>query len=503
MSWSVASSPNQAADLGYLYDVTCVSASQCWAVGQYNINYGIGSDHYTLIERWDGSSWTVVPSPNLSNYGNALYGIACTSASNCWAVGYGYTPSLIEKWDGSSWSIVESPNQGTRDNYLYSVTCTSASNCWAVGAYIDDNSAFHTLIEKRDGNSWTIVSSPNQGVNDNRLYGVTCTSESQCWAVGFAGTQTLIEKWDGNLWTIVNSPSPGILESVTCTSASQCWAVGLVSSDIVHTLIERWDGNSWTVVSSPSPSITNNYLYDVACTSASDCWAVGYLSGGSGTLIEKWNGSVWVVVSSPNRSSSNILEGVTCVSSSQCWAVGWPSDATLIEEYSLSVPPVTGVASRKMHGVAGNFEIELPLSGPSGIECRNAGGGYNVVFTFVNDVTNCGSAGTSGGSVINGPNPNQCTENLSGVPNAQYTIVTLNNVTDSQNNNGNISVPMGVLIGDGNGSRAVNSGDVGQAKSRIGQPINSTNFRSDINASGTINATDAASIKAKIGTALP
>ena len=42
-----------------------------------------------------------------------LGGVACTSASNCFAVGYGLgRGTLVEQWNGSSWSIVASPNPG-------------------------------------------------------------------------------------------------------------------------------------------------------------------------------------------------------------------------------------------------------------------------------------------------------------------------------------------------------------------------------------------------------
>ena len=56
--------------------------------------------------------------------------------------------TLIEHWDGTSWSIVTSPNGSTtQDNLLDSVTCTSASQCWAVGDYYN-GSAYQTLIEQ-------------------------------------------------------------------------------------------------------------------------------------------------------------------------------------------------------------------------------------------------------------------------------------------------------------------------------------------------------------------
>jgi hypothetical protein len=83
---------------------------------------------------------------------NQLYGVTCTSASECWAVGYHYNASnipqtLIEQWNGTAWSILDSPNNGTATNQLSGVTCASASECWGVGYYIDASGNQQTLIE--------------------------------------------------------------------------------------------------------------------------------------------------------------------------------------------------------------------------------------------------------------------------------------------------------------------------------------------------------------------
>jgi hypothetical protein len=159
------------------------------------------------------------------------------------------------------------------------------------------------------------------------------------------------------------------------------------------------------------------------------------------------------------------------------------------------------------HGGAGTFDIDLPLTGTRGVECRSSSllgaGNYAVVFTFVNNVTSCGTAGTTGGSVSSGPNPNQCTENLTGVANQQYLTVTLNNVLDSQNNTGNVSATMGVLLGDTTGDGFVNSADISQTKSQSGNGVTSANFREDVNTDGFINSADISLVKSKSGTAVP
>src|SRR5207302_643268 len=143
------------------------------------------------------------------------------SAADCWAIGFyfnGTAPNnsqtLTEHWDGMSWSIVPSPNGGTQHNELDGVTCTSASNCWAVGSYGSGQNG--TLIEHWNGTAWSIVSSPNIGTAQNYLGSVTCTSASDCWAVGNYGSgRTLIQHWDGTWWSIVSSPNQGSGNALT------------------------------------------------------------------------------------------------------------------------------------------------------------------------------------------------------------------------------------------------------------------------------------------------
>src|SRR5207249_11851701 len=114
----------------------------------------------------------------------------------------GHQP-LIAHWDGTSWAVVSSPNTSVmHDTVLRAVTCVSASDCWAVGDYYNGtvSTPFQTLIEHWDGTSWAIVTSPDtSATTDNVLYGVTCVSASDCWAVGEYGligsvTQTLIAR---------------------------------------------------------------------------------------------------------------------------------------------------------------------------------------------------------------------------------------------------------------------------------------------------------------------
>jgi len=169
---------------------------------------------------------------------------------------------------------------------------------------------------------------------------------------------------------------------------------------------------------------------------------------------------------------------------------------------------LTSAASRKMQG-AGSFDINMPITGQSGVECRTGGssGDYTLVFTFNNAPLTGNAAVTGGTGTVSGSptfSGRDMIVNVTGVTNAQISTVTLSNVTDAFNQVApNTSVSAGFLIGDTNGNRVVNAADVAQTKARLGQAADGTNFRSDVNANGSINAADVAIVKANLGTALP
>ena len=167
----------------------------------------------------------------------------------------------------------------------------------------------------------------------------------------------------------------------------------------------------------------------------------------------------------------------------------------------------TKAVSRKAHGGAGTFDIDLPFSGTPGVECRQSGGNHRVVFTFASPVTVDGATVTSGTATSSGPTLSnggtEVTVDLSGVSNVQRVTVTLLGVSDGTSKN-DVAVRMGILPGDTNGSGGVNASDIGQTKAQSGQPVSATNFRQDVNISGgSINASDIGLVKANSGTSLP
>jgi len=134
-----------------LYGLSCTSATFCVAVGWHR-------DSQTAIEVWNGSDWSLVTSPNPPHfYGGVLNAVSCTSTTRCVAAGADIYlnsngkgggketngGSLIEEWDGTRWTIVPTPRPATGGGTFLGVSCLDPSGCFAVG-YVHHN---RTLTE--------------------------------------------------------------------------------------------------------------------------------------------------------------------------------------------------------------------------------------------------------------------------------------------------------------------------------------------------------------------
>jgi hypothetical protein len=239
--WSVV--PNPRSVHAWFADVSCVSSRFCVAVG--TSQGGLGEPPgFTLVESWNGTEWSIVPTPNPGIF-DELEGVSCVSVKACVAVG-GFREedatfsrhSLVESWNGTEWSVVPSPNG---ENSLSGVSCVSAKHCVAVGRTLSG-----TLVESWNGSAWSVLESPNpEGSGIPRLTGVSCVSARLCAAVGSDSTkggpsQTLVETSKGGKWSIVPSANSAsgvsYLNGVSCASTESCFAVG--QQDSGQTLVE-------------------------------------------------------------------------------------------------------------------------------------------------------------------------------------------------------------------------------------------------------------------------
>jgi len=129
--------------------------------------------------------------------------------------------------------------------------------------------------------------SPNPGgAQSDELSGVSCPSTTTCFAVGnsagpvaYSAVFPVIERWDGEQWSIVNAPEPqefygAVWAGVSCSSTTSCVVAGESAGGFTSfPLIDQWDGTNWSV-SNVKPTQSTN-LAAVSCVSATDCFTVG------------------------------------------------------------------------------------------------------------------------------------------------------------------------------------------------------------------------------------
>jgi hypothetical protein len=337
-----------------LHAVDCSSANSCMAVGFAVVYSGgeFGPGAYsTVAERWDGTSWQRVPTPDPPSPTTpvSLNGVSCPRPNVCFAVGSSGSGSssapLIERWNGASWSIQPSP--AVPGGSLGAVSCSGLLACTAVG----EPDASGTLAERWDGTGWHVQSLPDPpGSQPSFLTDVSCPLKRTCTAVGQTNGLTnlapLVERWFGrvNSWGLQAAPKPdgadiAQFSGVSCPDGRVCFAVGgslgppgpNFERDIT-TLAERRVGSKWSVMPTPNPPPPASgrpdvNLDDVSCPTLRDCHAVGdgYDSTGQIVFAERFDGASWQLESIPTEGYVNVnprLPGLSCPSRLFCMAVG-------------------------------------------------------------------------------------------------------------------------------------------------------------------------------------
>jgi hypothetical protein len=186
-------------------------------------------------------------------------------------------------------------------------------------------------------------------------------------------------------------------------------------------------------------------------------------------------------------------------------SAGAAPDVGVVEVAGTLLPEPTSIVSRKTRGVM-MFGVNLPLTGTGAVECRSGGatGDHQFVLNFAAPVTVTGAGVAKGIGNVSRYNVSgsQVIVSLTGVTNAQNIFTTLSGVSDGTNSN-DISIPMGVLLGDTSDNGTVNSSDVSQTKGQSGNAAGAGSFRADINLSGAVNSSDVSTVKSKSGTSLP
>jgi hypothetical protein len=344
-----------------LSGVSYVSPGETWAVG----NVGAAQRaNQTLIEQYNGSAWSVVPSPDQGAGNNALNGVSMIPGAG-WAVGYAqvsgkYTP-LALGWDGTQWSIAAT---GTfpSDALFTGVDTQADGSAWAVGFQRTAAGTRQTLIEQESGGTWTPVASPNDGTaTDNSLTAIAGNQDTGLWAVGWresaSGLKPVILRYDTTqpspTWVSVTDgggvPAPGaidtVLTGVDVLSADDVWAVGYYFDGSVNQpLALHWDGSTW---SNNWPIPGAGMLRKVTALAPDNVWAAGTVYDGTAqvykSLVEHFDGTSWTPALSANapQADTEIIGLATDPAGSSMTLVGRQGSKAIVEQASCPSGPLS------------------------------------------------------------------------------------------------------------------------------------------------------------------
>jgi hypothetical protein len=168
----------------------------------------------------------------------------------------------------------------------------------------------------------------------------------------------------------------------------------------------------------------------------------------------------------------------------------------------IGVINLLSAASRLTHGTAGTFDVNMPLTGTSGVEDRSATT-YNAVFNFDQPVTS-GEVTVLSGTATVGTlsfSGNSITAPLTGVTASEVVTLHVQNVNGDGLPHGDI--PFGFLVGDADASRSVAPADKGLVENQLHQPVTSANFREDLDLDGQITDSDTHIVRINQGNSIP
>ena len=122
--WQVVDTPMpSSAAKSYPQHIFAVTAQNLWMMGYWYSPKT--STKYPLLLHWDGQGWHIATPPSLQTTSGVFFAGTAVAAHDLWVVGssgsvFAPAPSsgtidshtLIEHWDGTRWSTVPSPNPG-------------------------------------------------------------------------------------------------------------------------------------------------------------------------------------------------------------------------------------------------------------------------------------------------------------------------------------------------------------------------------------------------------
>jgi len=395
--WATVDSPNPPTAIdARLSGVEVISPWDVWAVGYaMGPTPGVsGNDQFSLTMHWNGSDWSIVPSPSptpaLGLTWVELSAVAAAGSNDVWAVGQkndtglgGFVgPHVMAlHWNGTDWAEIElpgpgpasSPLQGASGDRLLDVEAIAPDDVWMVGSWFrflpSDAVIWPGVAMHWDGSTFDVFEPPFITPTDSQqLNAVSAVATDDVWAVGSGGgNESYIFHFDGNGWSHIPGPTPGfsqVLGEVAALAANDVWAGGYYSDAVgTHPLMLHWDGSSWTQVASPAGGS------DFAVLATDDIFTVG-VDG-----FAHWNGTTWTAEPAPEIIPWGTIRDLEPVGPCELWGVGLKTVAGDLNTLTVKLEPTGSPGDADADGVDDTLDNCPDEPNPDQADCDGDGAG--------------------------------------------------------------------------------------------------------------------------------
>ena len=296
---------------GTLSSVSCVSSTACYALGASPTG-----ENAMYATSDAGQDWARIPSPAAP--GEFYTGLSCTDIRHCWITSAALT---FNPADQTSSVFFFDPSTQARTKqtlpadaatgFLSGVTCVSNSACWAFGS---------TIIATTDGGTtWSDQPDPLTAAT-----GIRAMSFSSPLDGVAVGADTVLRTTDaGASWHAATIPG-ALLTNVDCFSTTGCLAVGVLDSAAGTAWRTDDGGASWVEQSVPAGLFPSSIVCGSSSGGSTICRLAATSSAGAALASTADGGSTWSTESLPAEivGPGASLTGISCSAFTLCVAVG-------------------------------------------------------------------------------------------------------------------------------------------------------------------------------------
>lgn len=314
-----------------------VDGDHAWAVGAYSAQIQGHSRQFTLVERWDGQRWQIVPSPSPSPVpqlttsgldaadvvGGTLWAAGSTIRQD--PVGFVGSHVLVLRYDGGAWEELPTPvTTQCSGSFIHGLKMFAPDHGIFVGwgCPLDGTGSQHGAVAMHwDGASWTFPPLPDPYPPAYGLEAVDGVAADDVWAVGGGSDgdwvgYVYVIRWDGTAWNHVPVELPAghlgaRLFTVVALSPDDVWIGGRIQiGTTIEPLVLHWDGSALTIVDAPAGGADFIHLP-----------GRGVLSAGVGG-VALWDGLSWTPQPTVQGVPGAEIGAYASSGSCEAWGVG-------------------------------------------------------------------------------------------------------------------------------------------------------------------------------------